>query len=320
MDIKLQVPETEKGSRLDKFLGTVPEIHSRSRAIQLIEENRIIIEGVKVKPSYLLKGGETIRVILPEAPSAELQPLDLKLEIFFEDEYLLVLNKPPGLVVHPAAGHAQDTLVNALVAHSKEFAMKFGEVRPGIVHRLDKDTSGIMVVAKTDAVQEALSQQFKDRTIHRHYLAVVNGVIKPGSGTIKSFLARHPTDRKRFASVRDKNNKIIQEPNLNPGIGKWAHTDYTVLGRHPSNLTYVKLKLHTGRTHQIRVHLSELGHPILGDDTYGGVNKKSSVPRFALHAAELGFTHPITGVTLQFSQYWPDDLNNLVKGLFGDIK
>ncbi|MEY4617291.1 MAG: pseudouridylate synthase [Pseudomonadota bacterium] len=317
MKIELQVPETARGTRLDKYLGTVEQVQSRSRAIQLIDSGSVLVNQMQVKPSFVLKGGESLLIEIPEATPLTLQPLDIELEILFEDEHIMVINKPPGLVVHPAAGHAQDTLVNALVAHSDDFAMKFGEHRPGIVHRLDKDTSGIMVVAKNDSSQVALAAQFKDRTIHRRYLAIACGSIKQEGGTIKSFLARHPTDRKRFASIRDRDRKIIQDPNLNPGVGKWAHTDYQVIGRHPSGLTYVKLKLHTGRTHQIRVHLSELGHPILGDETYGASKKYRAVPRFALHAAELGFVHPVTKESLLFEKEWPLDYKDLVKELFG---
>jgi 23S rRNA pseudouridine1911/1915/1917 synthase len=317
MKLELIVPDEARGTRLDKYLGTVAEVQSRSRAIQLIESGGVVVNQSIVKPSFVLKGGEKISIEIPESTPQTLQPLELDLEVLYEDEELIVINKPPGLVVHPAAGHAQDTLVNALIAHSDNFAMKFGEHRPGIVHRLDKDTSGIMVVAKKDSAQEALAAQFKDRTIHRRYLAIVCGLMKQETGTVKSFLARHPTDRKRFASVRDRDRKIIQDPNRNPGIGKWAHTDYQVLARHQSGLTYVKLKLHTGRTHQIRVHLSELGHPILGDETYGAPKKYRAVPRFALHAAELGFIHPVTKQSLHFEKAWPADFSELVKELFG---
>jgi 23S rRNA pseudouridine1911/1915/1917 synthase len=320
MKIELTAPDSANGLRLDKYLGTVEAIQSRSRALQLIESGVILVNNKPAKASLTLRGGELITVEIPEAAPTELQPLELNLEILFEDSSLIVLNKPPGLVVHPAAGHAQDTLVNALVAHTEDFTMKFGDQRPGIVHRLDKDTSGIMVVAKTDAVQEHLSQQFKDRTIHRHYLAVVCGLMKQSSGSVKSFLARHPTDRKRFASVRGKDKKILVDIRFPPAIGKWAHTDFQVVARHPSGLSYVKLKLHTGRTHQIRVHLSELGFPILGDETYGGVRKNWSVPRFALHAAELGFTHPISGESLYFEKSWPEDYQQFILEHFGGSK
>lgn len=317
MKLNLLVSSSYEGTRLDKFLGLMEEVGSRSRALQLIDAGLVHVNGRSAKASLLLKGGERVEIEIPAAEPTELQPLDLKLDFLHEDEHLLVLNKPPGLVVHPAAGHAQDTLVNALIAHTESFSMKFGEVRPGIVHRLDKDTSGVMVIAKTDAVLEALAQQFKSRSIHRHYLAVVWGQLPKDFGSIKSFLARHPIDRKRFASVRDQKKKIIQDFHAAPGVGKWAHTDFWVLARHNSGLTYLKLKLHTGRTHQIRVHLSEMGFPILGDEIYGGVRKQREVPRLALHAAELGFLHPVTKQEMFFRTPWPEDYHSIVEQLFG---
>lgn len=317
--INLVIPESVSGLRLDKYLGGIKGIESRSRAQTLIEDKAVILNGLPAKASYMVKGGESLVIQIPEAQPLELQPLNLKLEILFEDEHLIVLNKPTGLVVHPAAGHAQDTLVNALMAHSKEFTMKFGEQRPGIVHRLDKDTSGIMVVAKSDKVHEELSLQFKERSIKRYYLAMTHGVFKTHQGTITSFLARHPKDRKRYSSVRGINKNIIRDFNLNPGIGKWAQTDFHVLGTHGSGISYVKLKLQTGRTHQIRVHLSELGFPILGDDIYGSQVEKKSVARLALHAAELGFRHPMTNKDMSFQQAWPSDLAPFVDNYFGKV-
>jgi 23S rRNA pseudouridine1911/1915/1917 synthase len=311
------VPESANGLRLDKFLGSLPDVQSRSRALNLIQAGAVAVDEANAKASLILTGGEHIQIDIPDAEPLDLQPLDLKLDILFEDEHLLVLNKPAGLVVHPAAGHAQDTLVNALIAHADDFAMKFGENRPGIVHRLDKETSGLMVVAKTDTIQEELALQFKNRTIQRRYFAIVCGIMKQQQGTIKSFLARHPVDRKKFASIKNQQKKIIQEPNLNPGIGKWAHTDYEVIARHQTGFTYLKLKLHTGRTHQIRVHLSELGYPILGDETYGASKRVKLVPRFALHAAELGFLHPSTKKQMSFEVNWPEDYRELVQQLFG---
>lgn len=310
--ITVVVSESAIGLRLDKYLGGIEGIESRSRAQSLIQEDAVFLNGQLAKASYTLKGGETLQIQIPEAQPIELQPLDLKLEILFEDEHLIVLNKPTGLVVHPAAGHAQDTLVNALMAHVKDFAMKFGEQRPGIVHRLDKDTSGIMVVAKSDIIHDSLSLQFKERSIKRHYLAVTSGIFKTSQGTITSFLARHPKDRKRYSSVRDLNKNIIRDAKFNPGTGKWSHTDFQVLGTHKTGMTYVKLKLHTGRTHQIRVHLSELGFPILGDVIYGSHLEKKSVARLALHAAELGFRHPMTNENMTFQIGWPLDLAPLI--------
>lgn len=315
----MSIPETAKEFRLDKFLGTLEAIHSRSRALQLIQENKVLINGVVAKPSLVLKGGELLQVEIPVAPPTELQAMDMELDILYEDEHLIVLNKPPGLVVHPAAGHAHDTLVNALVAHSKTFAMKFGEQRPGIVHRLDKDTSGVMVVAKSDSVQESLTQQFRERSIQRHYLSIVCGNLIQKSGSVKSYLARHPTDRKRFASAKDPQKKIIRDNLHPPTVGKWAHTDFQVLAHHGVELTYLKLKLHTGRTHQIRVHLSEMGFPILGDELYAAHRKMRMVPRLALHAAELGFVHPITGDLMNFKKDWPKDYESLVAQLFSKI-
>lgn len=315
------VPYTCKGIRVDKFLGTLNEVHSRSRAIQLIQSKLVWVDEHVPKPSQVLKGGESIVIEIPEPPPIELQALDLELDIIFEDSYLIVLNKPPGLVVHPAAGHEQDTLVNALIAHSHDFAMKFGENRPGIVHRLDKDTSGVMVVAKTDLVQEALAQQFKERTIDRYYFAVTNGIVKQKTGVIQSYLARHPSDRKKFSSIRDHQKKIIRDKNLNPGLGKWSHTEYQVLSYYGSEFSYLKLKLQTGRTHQIRVHLSELNHSILGDEIYSTMKKSSTlseIPRLALHAAELGFTHPITKERMCFKKDWPADFNLIIQKLFGE--
>lgn len=315
----ISIPESAKGSRLDKYLGTLDLIQSRSRALQLILENKVLVNGVCEKPSLILKGGEVLQIEIPEPPQLELQGLELSLEILYEDEHLIVLNKPPGLVVHPAAGHSHDTLVNALVAYSHQFKMKFGENRPGIVHRLDKDTSGIMVVAKNDLAQERLSQQFRERSIKRHYLAIVSGHLVQNKGSIKSFLARHPVDRKKFSSVKDTQKKIIREPNFPPKIGKWAHTDFQVLSNFGIELSYIKLKLHTGRTHQIRVHLSEMGFPILGDSLYAQHRKMRKVPRMALHATELGFKHPITEIFMNFRKDWPNDFKEMVDSLFPKV-
>lgn len=312
------------GSRLDKALALVPEVGNRSRAGHLIENSCVVHNGKPAKASTIVKITDTIEIHLPETQPSELQPYDLKLDVLFEDEDLLVINKPAGLVVHPAAGHAQDTLVNALLAHTSDLSMKFGEERPGIVHRLDKETSGVIVIAKNDRAHEALTLQFKERSTHRIYFAVAIGTAKTISGTIKSFLARHPNDRKRYASVLGPDRKPLIDPQDPPSAGKWAVTHYEVLAR-KSNLSYVKLKLETGRTHQIRVHLSELGLPIAGDLLYGADRKVRSVearavqedlkslPRFLLHAAELGFTHPRTQERMSFSQPWPADMLELIK-------
>jgi 23S rRNA pseudouridine1911/1915/1917 synthase len=320
--LDLTAPPEMVGLRLDKALALIPEIETRSRAAYLIESDHVTVNGKKAKASYALKATDQIEIQIPAPQPTELMPYSLALDVLFEDEDLIVINKPSGLVVHPAAGHEQDTLVNALIAHTEDLSMKFGEERPGIVHRLDKETSGILVVAKNDGAHEALTRQFKDRTIHRIYYAVSVGTSRNFSGTIQSFLARHPTDRKRYASVIGADRKIMNDPQEPPEIGKWAVTRYEVLQR-KGGLSYLKLKLETGRTHQIRVHLSENSLPIAGDSLYGADKKIKNVDsktiqqdlknlsRFLLHAAELGFTHPRSGERLFFRKDWPEE--DLVK-------
>jgi 23S rRNA pseudouridine1911/1915/1917 synthase len=319
------------GLRLDKALSFIPEISSRSRAEHLISNHHVLVNSKEQKSSYLVRETDQIEITFPVAQPTELQPLDLKLDVLFEDSDVIVINKPPGLVVHPAAGHQHDTLVNALIAHTDDLSMKFGDERPGIVHRLDKETSGILVVAKNDQSQEHLSLQFKARDVHRIYHAICIGTPAKTQGTIQSFLARHPSDRKRYASIIGDDHRIIRDQNRAPTYGKWAVTHYQVLHRHPAGLSYLQLKLETGRTHQIRVHLSEMGLPILADSTYGAERKIKSVhgsmnqdmlrkaDRCALHACELGFTHPKTHEKLFFKVPWPD-LAEIRKHFFSEMK
>lgn len=305
----------DEGLRLDKFLVRLEEITSRNYAQHLIEKNLVSVNGKPVKASFSLMPGQVIEVQLPELVPSELIPYNLKLDVLFEDENLLVINKPSGLVVHPAAGHQQDTLVNALLNHTPHLSMK-NEQRPGIVHRIDKETSGLLVVAKKDFAHDKLSEQFKNKTTHRIYYALLDGQLPRASGVCSSYLARHPVDRKRYASLRE-NNKVISV--FDPSIteGKWAVTHFTKLAMH-SHLSYVKLKLETGRTHQIRVHMCELGFPLVGDLLYGYSQKKLkelSVKRFYLHAAELGFVHPLTGENLLFKAPWPDEDQKILNSL-----
>lgn len=312
------------GLRLDKALALLPEVETRSRAAHLIESNSVLVNGKACKASWAVKEGDQLQITLPAAEPANLQPYDFKLDILFEDADVIVINKPSGLVVHPAAGHAHDTLVNALIAHTQDLSMKYGEVRPGIVHRLDKETSGILVVAKNDFAHEHLTQQFKNRSTHRIYFAVALGASRLPQGSFKSFLARHVVERKKYASVLGDDKKPWIDVENPPDIGKWAVTNYEVLSR-KSGLNYLKLKLETGRTHQIRVHLSENGLPIAGDTLYGGDKKIKSLEssstqadvkaldRFLLHAAELGFTHPRTEEQMMFRQEWPQDILSLLK-------
>lgn len=311
--------DEDVGQRIDKALGRLPDIGSRSRAEFLIESGHVTKDGKPLKASHKIQAGDEYRVEIPPAPAIDLKPYSLSLEILFEDEDVLVINKPGGLVVHPAAGHPEDTLVNALI-HREGFNMKFGEIRPGIVHRLDKDTSGLLVIAKNDLAQIGLVEQFKARKVKRRYQAVAWSRDLKSHGTIQSFLARHPTDRKRYASVRSTDRSIIRDPSNPPHVGKWAVTHYQVLQKKTNGLCRLGIRLETGRTHQIRVHLSEIGAPILADPIYGkspasmkGLGKAEqalveSLPRLCLHAEQLGFRHPRTGELLEFHTEWPEDL------------
>ncbi len=302
------------GHRLDRYLGSKEKIGSRTRAVQLIESGHITVNGKTPKSSLFLKQGDVIIVKIPTTPTpSKLEPLNLKLDIVYEDDDVIVVNKPAGLVVHPAAGHAQDTLVNALLNYTTNLAMGFNEARPGIVHRIDRDTSGLLVVAKNDNAHHALAAQFKQKSTHRIYWAITYGLYPANLGTFESKLARHPHDRKRFASTQKE--------------GKIAITHYKQIKTFNKEFSLLELKLDTGRTHQIRVHVSESGHPIVGDTLYGGGPKTKNIKngnakdiimnmkRFALHACELGFTHPKTQEVLLFKSPWPEDLQPLVSAL-----
>src|SRR5580698_1957178 len=284
----ITVEVSQPGTRLDVFLcGKFPAV-SRGAIQRLIEEGHIQLDGKPVKPTHHPRAGEQIRVHWPEARPAEAQPEDMPLDILFEDKDLLVLNKPAGLVVHPAAGHEEHTLVNALLHHCAGGLSGIGGVaRPGIVHRLDKDTSGCLVVAKNDAAHLALAEQFAGRTMDKIYLAIVCGEVSRESGEIRAAIARHPSHRKRMA--------------VTDGGGREAWTSWRVVERLRA-ATLVEAQLHTGRTHQIRVHFQHLGFPVAGDATYGGRQNARlteltgyAAPRQMLHARRLGFTHPRTG-------------------------
>ncbi len=302
--------------RIDKYLASLDQINSRNKALQLIKLGLVLVDSKPVKASYKLQAGDQICITLPKTePSSALIPLDLELNVAYEDSDVIVINKPAGLVVHPAVGHENDTLVNALIHHCKDLAMGFNENRPGIVHRIDKGTSGLLVVAKNDVAHEHLSLQFKNKTIHRIYNAIVFGQPKFSNKTITTHLRRHPHLRKKYASE-----------DILPGAlpkGKLATTHVRVLKNYSNGLSLIECQLETGRTHQIRVHLSEAGYPIVGDDTYGGKSRAKGLkgvhlrklikemPRFALHACELGFVHPKTNKTLSFKAPFPSDLENL---------
>ncbi|MFN3076492.1 MAG: RluA family pseudouridine synthase [Alphaproteobacteria bacterium] len=310
----------DAGARLDKWLAAaLPEL-SRSRLKALIEAGVVGLrtpagDTVVTDPAYRIREGQTVRVALPEAEPALPEPQAIALNVVYEDDFLIVIDKPAGLVVHPAPGNPDATLVNALLAHCAGGLSGIGGVkRPGIVHRLDKDTSGLMVAAKTDAAHHGLSVQFAEHTIERAYQAVVWGVPRPQEGTIEGRIGRSPIHRKKMAVVSHG--------------GKSAMTRYQVLKCFGVDAALVECRLATGRTHQIRVHMSGIGHPLVGDSTYGA-NRRScrrasspsreellvTFPRQALHAFVIGFRHPVNGQRLVFESQLSSDINLLVSSL-----
>ena len=295
--------------RLDAFLRETFPTVSRVALKRLIEQGHVRVNGHAVKPTHSPRAGEQIEIHWPEVEPAEAQPEEIPLDILFEDRSLLVLNKPAGLVVHPAAGHEEHTLVNALLHHCRGSLSGIGGfARPGIVHRLDKETSGCLVIAKNDGTHLALSRQFAAREVGKIYNAILCGELARDSGEIRAAIARHPTHRKRMA-VRDDDS------------GRAAHTGYRVLER-LNSATFVEAQLHTGRTHQIRVHFQFLGHPLVGDVTYGARQNKKLVeltgyepPRVMLHARELSFIHPRTEKEMSFEAPLPEDFRVALKSL-----
>ncbi len=296
--------------RLDTFLRSQFPAISRGAIQRLIERGDIRVNGRPVKATHHPRAGEQITIHWPGPSPAIARPQDLPLDIVFEDDDLLVLNKPPGMVVHPSAGHEESTLVNALLHHCAGRLSGIGGVaRPGIVHRLDKETSGCLVVAKNDAAHLALSAQFVGREVEKIYHAIVCGTVGTNEGDIRAAIARHPTHRKRMA--------------VTDGRGREAWTSYSVLER-LGEATLVEALLHTGRTHQIRVHFKHLGFPIVGDATYGNrQNKRLSeltgyaAPRHMLHAHRLAFNHPGTGRKLNFEAPWPEDFQEALSAFRG---
>lgn len=305
-------PPDSEPARLDQAVAQLIGGLTRAAAQRLIEAGMVTVGGTPQKPSLKLRGGERILVTIPPPVPATPAPEAIPLTILYEDRDLVVVNKPAGMVVHPGAGTSGGTLVNALLAHCHDLSGVGGELRPGIVHRIDKDTSGVIVVAKHDASHQSLAHQFKEHTIKRIYLALVFGSPKTDKGRIESVIGRHPTDRKKMSGKARH--------------GKHAVTHWQVLGRY-GGVTLLKLRLETGRTHQIRVHLSEAGHPLLGDDTYGGGGRLAGIRdlqlrtliremgRQALHAKTLGFLHPTSGEYLEFDTDLPEDMGRIIEYL-----
>src|SRR3569833_140262 len=304
----LVIDKTLLSGRLDTYLREIFPAASRGAIQRLIEEGHILVDGKRVKPTHTPRAGEKVDVHWPEAKPAEAQPEEIPFEVLFEDESLLVLNKPAGLVVHPAAGHEEHTLVNALLHHcAGELSGIGGVARPGIVHRLDKETSGCLVVAKNDETHLALSAQFASRKVGKIYHAIVCGVMTRYKGEIRAAIARHPSHRKRMAVSDD--------------TGREARTSYRVLERLRAS-SLAEAELHSGRTHQIRVHFQHLGYPLVGDLTYGqrqnGRFKELvgfAAPRVMLHAFQLAFTHPRTGKRIHFEAPLPQDFEDVLKAL-----
>jgi 23S rRNA pseudouridine1911/1915/1917 synthase len=306
----LIIDRTSPSGRLDTYLRGKFPAASRGAIQRLIEEGHILVDGKRVKPTHTPRAGEKVEVHWPEAKPAEAQPEQIPFDVLFEDEALLVLNKPAGLVVHPAAGHEEHTLVNALLHHCEgELSGIGGVARPGIVHRLDKETSGCLVVAKNDDTHVALSAQFASRKVEKFYHAIVCGEMSRDKGEIRASIARHPSHRKRMAVNDDK--------------GREARTSYRILERLRAT-TLVEAELHTGRTHQIRVHFQFLGFPLAGDLTYGQRQNRRleelvgfAAPRVMLHAFQLAFIHPRTGKRVHFEAPLPKDFEELLKALRG---
>ena len=296
---RLIIAEEQAGQRADVGLALLLDI-TRSNMQRLLEDGRAV-KGAKVlKANYKLKAGDEIVVTLPEPQPLDAQPENIPLDIIYEDEDVIVVNKARGMVVHPAAGNYSGTLVNALLYHCKNLSGINGVIRPGIVHRLDKDTSGIMICAKNDEAHLSLSQQIQAKTARRTYLAVVRGNIKTDSGTIETQIARDKVDRKKMAVVKEN--------------GREAITDYEVVERF-GKYTLVRCKLRTGRTHQIRVHMDYLGYPLVGDPKYSPMKTPFAIKGQALHSQTLEFTHPRTGERMRFEAPLPEDMQKIITRL-----
>ena len=296
--IRLRASEESKNQRLDAFLASSLDGLTRSQATRLIESGEVAVNGRAVSKSYKLAGGEDIAVTLPEPAPVEAVPQDIPLDVVYEDADVIVVNKPSGMVVHPAPGHPDGTLVNALLYHcAGTLSGVGGALRPGIVHRIDRDTSGLIIAAKNDAAHQYLSAQLADHTLARTYECIVVGKLREDRGTVDATIARHPTDRKRMAVVAD---------------GREAVTHWEVIARYPG-YTHVRCRLETGRTHQIRVHMAYIGHPILGDTVYGAKKEVPGLTGQCLHAVGLRFLHPRTHEVMELSCPLPEEFTRMLQ-------
>lgn len=299
MNFEFIIDNENAGKRIDKFLSENIADVSRSQISNLIEEGNVTVNFKSVSKSYKLCCRDTLSVFMPEPTELEATPEDIPLDILYEDEHIIVVNKPKGMVVHPAAGNFSGTLVNALLFHCKgNLSGINGVLRPGIVHRIDKNTSGILVVAKSDLAHKSLSEQIKEHSMVREYRAVIYGHLKNSTGVVDAPIGRSQFDRKRMC-VTDKNSKS-------------AVTHYSVIEEF-SGFSYISCRLETGRTHQIRVHMSYIGHPLAGDDVYGPKKVITELCGQCLHAVKLGFIHPATGEYMEFTSDLPDYFTKFLK-------
>ena len=296
--MNIKVNEENVGKRIDSFIPMVQEDISRSMVQKLIEQKNIKVNGKETKHSYKLKLNDEIEIFVPEAKEINLKAQDIPLNVIYEDNDIIVINKPKGMVVHPANGNPDGTLVNAVMNKCKDSLSGIGgEIRPGIVHRLDKDTSGAIIVAKNDKAHIALSEQLKNHEVKKTYLALVRGIIKENEATINMPIARSKKDRKKMDVDKD---------------GKEAITHFKVLGRYKNKYTLLQINLETGRTHQIRAHI---GYPIIGDEVYSNGKNEWNVSGQCLHAWKLEFNHPITGKKISLEAEIPEYLKNIIKEL-----
>ena len=304
--LELLVPEEARDQRLDSFLAGAEEAElSRSAAQQLIREGKVLCDGTPAAKNARLRPGQRLLLEIPDPQPVEAIPQDIPLDIVFEDADLLVVNKPKGMVVHPAPGNPDGTLVNALLWHCRGSLSGIGgELRPGIVHRIDKDTSGLLVVAKSDAAHQGLAAQMATHSIERVYHAVAYGGFRQDEGFVEAPIGRHKTDRKRMTIVPD---------------GRYAYTAYRVLGRYPG-FTHLACQLRTGRTHQIRVHMASIGHPLAGDPVYGPKAVLTRLQGQCLCAKVLGFTHPVSGEFLRFEVPLPGWFTDFLDSLGGELR